>query len=457
MFSQSTDVQHARFGHLFLAVASWLLALGVAHAASAGSGSTSVQGLWQGHGGCGKAPASIGFDLRLKAVASGDVFGVVETYTPPGIDKPYPPGSYRVSGHVTPEGKLQLNPVEWIKQPAPNLVMGTLDGNVSADGKSYAGTLHECKGGVFTVAKTSDNTDVPAEHSDATLAGAVGGQATAGAAAVPDQLASTAETGGFWARVGSDIKKGLMQANDPLIVRGYILVNPRDISQNPLCLYDLATHELQSNGVFGHVSMHQDGSPSFTTTKVSIFGCVAAEESGRLVVTDYTDMSPAKTPFKGKKGTPSLGQTSLAGLFARTPFDGTPRTYFPRVSITVTDWTTTPGCWIARATVWESAAKSSEVSAFNVCWPRGGDAMGTANRLMEGDQLMNQVDSQKADANTGNVRTPGPKAPMRGLPERYPTSVARGPYLEFLHALTFGTGWVAGAPTNLWIVGFNPD
>ncbi len=457
MFTQRTDVMDARRGRPFLAAASWLLAFGVAHAANAGSGSTSVQGLWQGHGGCGKAPASIGYDLRLKAVASGDVFGVVETYSPPGVDKPYPPGSYRVSGHLTPEGRLQLNPVEWIRQPAPNLIMGTMDGTVSTDRKSYSGTFHECKGGVFTVVKTSDDTEMAAKHDDATLAGAVGSSTTAGTATASEQSASTAEAGGFWSRVGSDIKKGLMQANDPLIVRGYILVDARDISQNPLCLYDLATHELQSNGVFGHVSMRQDGSPSFTTAKVSIFGCAAAEESGRLVVTDYTEMSPVKTPFKGKKGTPSLGQTPLVGLFAHAPFDGTPRTYFPRVSITVTDWTTTPGCWIAHATIWESAAKSNDIPAFNVCWPRGGDSMATAGRLMEGDQLMNQIDSQKADAHTGNVRTAGPKAPMRGLPERYPTSVARGPYLEFLHALTLGTGWVAGAPTNLWIVGFNPD
>lgn len=407
-----------------------------------------VQGLWQGSIMCGKGGVAFNVDLRLKAMPSGDVFGVVETSTSPDAPNPLPPGSYRVSGHLAEGGALLLNPVEWIKQPAPNVMMGTLDGTVAIDGKGYAGHLRECKSAnTFATTKSSDNPDAVVDRSK------TGATVRApGAEAAP--AASQAEGGGFFSSLAGALKKGLGQMGDPVIVRGYIHLDDRNMALNPLCLYDLKTKELQANGVFGRVTMHQNGSPGFQTTRVSMFDCQKAEQNGDLVVTDYTDMSPETTPFRGSKGTPSLGQTPLVQIFSRTPFDGTQKTWFPRVAVTVTNWTATTGCWIATATIWQSATHSTPVAPFNVCWPRG-DANAT-NRLVEGDALMNEVNQQQPEAGTGNIRTAGPKAPMRGLPERYPSSVARGPYIEFLHALTFGTGWVAGAPTNLWIVGFVP-
>ncbi len=93
------------------------------------------------------------------------------------------------------------------------------------------------------------------------------------------------------------------------------------------------------------------------------------------------------------------------------------------------------------------------MAPFNVCWL---PVDGTTTRLLDGDALQQQVNTQVAESATGNVRTAGPKPPMRGLPERHPASVQRGGYRQFIHGLTFGAGWVQGAPTNLWIVGFTP-
>ncbi len=86
-----------------------------------------------------------------------------------------------------------------------------------------------------------------------------------------------------------------------------------------------------------------------------------------------------------------------------------------------------------------------------------------ANRLMEGDTLKTQLEAQQAGApgavgaSTGNVRTTGPKAPLRATPERLPATVQRGPYLQFVRTLVMAPGWIQGAPTNLWIVGFSPE
>lgn len=64
---------------------------------------------------------------------------------------------------------------------------------------------------------------------------------------------------------------------------------------------------------------------------------------------------------------PGIRATGLAGVFSKHPYDGTPRTYFPRVAGTVTDWSRN-ACWIGTATIWWSKSKSEPVPAFSVCW-----------------------------------------------------------------------------------------
>ena len=60
---------------------------------------------------------------------------------------------------------------------------------------------------------------------------------------------------------------------------------------------------------------------------------------------------------------PRVSATKLAGVFAKHPYDGTSKTYFPRVAVTVTDWSRND-CWIGTATIWWSKTKSEAKRAL---------------------------------------------------------------------------------------------
>jgi len=140
--------------------------------------------------------------------------------------------------------------------------------------------------------------------------------------------------------------------------------------------------------------------------------------------------------------------TALAGLFAKHPFDGTSKTYYPRAAVKVTDWSRSD-CWTATATIWRSASKSESVAPFAVCW---GTSMGFAINNAASLQLFM---TQSSVEHTGNVRTNGPKPPMLAVPER--TTFGESKQLAFqgfVEQLALDTGWQPGAPTNLWIVGY---
>lgn len=157
----------------------------------------------------------------------------------------------------------------------------------------------------------------------------------------------------------------------------------------------------------------------------------------------------ASAPSSETPTAPSIRNTALAGVFAKTPFDGTAKTHFPRVAVTVTDWSR-QDCWQAVATLWRSATQSEAVPTFSVCW---GKSLGFAvNNAVSMRTFMLQSSAQ----NTGNVRTTGPKPPMISIPDRQPFGDRMQlAFQSFVEQLALDTGWQIGPPMNLWIVGYD--
>ena len=155
---------------------------------------------------------------------------------------------------------------------------------------------------------------------------------------------------------------------------------------------------------------------------------------------------PAKA---APSGTP-IKQTALAGLFAKNPYDGTPKSYFPRVALTITDWSR-GDCWTAVAVIWHSKSKSENVPPFSVCWNTSlGFALNNAANL-------HLFMEQSAIEHSGNVRSIGPKPPMMAVPMQTPLDErSQQSYQSFIEQIVVDTGWQAGAPTNFWLVGFDP-
>ena len=167
--------------------------------------------------------------------------------------------------------------------------------------------------------------------------------------------------------------------------------------------------------------------------------------------------APAPTSGAGRQSdipssapaAPRVSETKLAGVFAKHPYDGTSKTYFPRVAVTVTDWSRND-CWIGTATIWWSKTKSEAVPAFSVCW---GQSVGYAVNNAANLHLFMQ---QMAVEHSGNVRTVGPKPPMLAIPDRQPISERQQlAFQGFIQQLVLDTGWQPGAPTNLWVVGYD--
>lgn len=158
-----------------------------------------------------------------------------------------------------------------------------------------------------------------------------------------------------------------------------------------------------------------------------------------------------RTALSASASFPSIRATALAGVFSKHPYDGTPKTYFPRVAVTVTDWSRSD-CWIGTATIWWSKTKSEAVPAFSVCW---GQSVGYAVNNAANLHLFMQ---QTAVEHSGNVRTVGPKPPMLSIPDRQPISERQQlAFQGFVQQLVLDTGWQPGAPTNLWLVGYDAN
>jgi len=190
-----------------------------------------------------------------------------------------------------------------------------------------------------------------------------------------------------------------------------------------------------------------DGS---TKVHLSLGGAAkVSPDNAAPAITPATEVRPAAatSPVSG----PGIRTTTLAGVFSKHPYDGTPKTYFPRVAVTVTDWSRSD-CWIGRATIWWSKSKSESVPAFTVCW---GQSVGYAVNNAANLHLFMQ---QMAVEHSGNVRTTGPKPPMLVIPDRQPISERQQlAFQGFIQQLLIDTGWQPGAPTNLWLVGYDAN
>ncbi len=197
-------------------------------------------------------------------------------------------------------------------------------------------------------------------------------------------------------------------------------------------------------------------------TVVFLAGCVTTEQrpDGRTTVrfsptggsgSTSTNGSPDPVPsVPVPPAAPMLATTSLTGFFIKHPFDGTARTYFPRVALTITDWSR-DDCWIARAKIWWSSKKSENVPPFSVCFAKQALEFNGTTRA-DREIFERQISIQT----TGNIRTEGPKPPMRASLDQHPMDMTRAlqtfPY--FLQQVIVETGWKGGAPTNFWIVGY---
>lgn len=197
-------------------------------------------------------------------------------------------------------------------------------------------------------------------------------------------------------------------------------------------------------------------------TAVFLAGCVTTElrPDGRTTVrfsptggasSTSTNGSPDPVPsVPVPPAAPMLATTSLPGFFVKYPFDGTTRTYFPRVALTITDWSR-DDCWIARAKIWWSSKKSENVSPFSVCFDKQNIEF-DGNTLADLDVFRQQIAIQT----TGNVRTEGPTPPMMAALDQHPmnTTRAQSTFPRFLRQIIAETGWKGGAPTNFWVVGY---
>ena len=194
------------------------------------------------------------------------------------------------------------------------------------------------------------------------------------------------------------------------------------------------------------------------STKVHLsLGGVPKASQGNVAPPPTTETRPAVIANQAKpdqsapSGDPGIRATALAGVFSKLPYDGTPKTYFPRVAVTVTDWSRND-CWVGTATIWWSKTKSELVPTFSVCW---GQSVGYAVNNAANLHLFMQ---QMAVEHSGNVRTVGPKPPMLAIPDRQPISERQQlAFQGFVQQLVLDTGWQPGAPTNLWLVGYDAN
>lgn len=195
-----------------------------------------------------------------------------------------------------------------------------------------------------------------------------------------------------------------------------------------------------------------------------LMGCVTTEErpDGRTVVRFSATGSPGNASANGPSqasaparsmppAAPLLATTPLAGLFVKHPFDGTAKSYFPRVALTITDWSRND-CWVARAKIWWSSGKAENVAPFSVCFDKQNLEFNGTTRA-DRDVFERQIAIQT----TGNVRTEGPTPPMMASLDQHPMDLTRSlqTFPNFLQQIIVETGWKGGAPTNFWIVRYD--
>lgn len=218
------------------------------------------------------------------------------------------------------------------------------------------------------------------------------------------------------------------------------------------------TDSVTSRGPRGASGLRLMASVGALALQLSLAACVTtqAQPDGstkvRLSLSASTKPAQAAPPDNSDREDgavlPGIRSTSLAGVFSKHPYDGTTKTHFPRVAVTVTDWARND-CWSATATIWWSVSRSEAVPTFSVCW---GQSLGYSVNNAANLHLFMQ---QSALEHSGNVRTSGPKPPMLAIPDKQPISERQQlAFQGFIQQLVRDTGWQPGAPTNLWLVGY---
>lgn len=190
-----------------------------------------------------------------------------------------------------------------------------------------------------------------------------------------------------------------------------------------------------------------DGS---TTVKLAIPGlsqpkATPSQQSNTAAGTNAQAAQKAAAASPPMAGTP-ISQTKLSNLFQAHPWGGGDKPYYPRVAVTIKDWSRSD-CWLADANIWSSAKKSETVTGFTVCMNGG---LGAAINGAAGVHLF--FDQSQIANHTGNVRTVGPNPPMMAYLDGAPNPQL---HTTFVQQLVQATGWqpVPGQVT-MWIVGF---
>jgi hypothetical protein len=188
----------------------------------------------------------------------------------------------------------------------------------------------------------------------------------------------------------------------------------------------------------GTTETQADGS---TRVKVSVADALGIKPATKPAPT--VQASSASAPVAAAPSAPPISASALGGLFTKHPYDGTAKSEFPRVAVTIIDWSRSD-CWNARAKIWWSNTKSENVAPFSVCF--GNQSFGFALNQAANIHIFF---GQSAVEHTGNVRSEGPKAPMIAVPDGHPSGVnSQSTFVPFVQQMIVETGWKGGAFTN---------
>lgn len=192
-----------------------------------------------------------------------------------------------------------------------------------------------------------------------------------------------------------------------------------------------------------------DGSTKVNISLADALGLPKATQPAAQGGAVASSAAPSQANTASQPNVRSLASTKLAGLFTKYPYDGTNSAPFPRVAVTVTDWSRSD-CWVAKATIWWNAKKSEPVAPFSVCWNQ---SLGFAVNNAAG---LHMFMGQTAMVTSGNVRGEGPKPPMLAVPNNQQLSERQmqQDFTGFISQLIVTTGWEAGGDTNMWLVGY---
>ncbi|WP_157969674.1 hypothetical protein [Pseudomonas huaxiensis] len=192
-----------------------------------------------------------------------------------------------------------------------------------------------------------------------------------------------------------------------------------------------------------------DGSTRVNISLADALGLPPATQPAAQAATTSTNTTAAQTRTASLPNVRAISATSLSGIFTKHPYDGSTAAPFPRVAVTVTDWSRSD-CWTAKATIWWSARKSEPVAPFAVCW---GQSLGFAVNNAAG---LHMFMGQTAMNTSGNVRGDGPKPPMLAVPgnQQLGERQMQQDFPGFISQLIVSTGWEAGGDTNMWLVGY---